>query len=853
MPAQDLKKGVDLRTAADKLLETGEFEEAFEKAKEAAELLEDGGEEEVAVLATLAAVYLVRGQPKMAMEKAKQADVLGETLGGAAKQASMLSLVKTYMGYRLVPAALLSVDTVMLPLRSAAGTEVAPSLIAAVKSMPMIDFMAPSVDTSLMADALDDAAKVAASALTLFKGAGNKKGEATALYLQTYVKSEKRVLRDALPQLEEVAKMFKEAGATKEEELVLKDILSYYVGKSDSDGTSKLKSQVQEKGSAALLRVVADTFFNLKEYDEANRLAMEALSAFRSQGDKAGEVAALRAVMNVHISKSEWDDALQQADQLASKLDDKKHKAGAMYMVVSIQLQREDGYGEAVTALGKVRTLYKEAGDASSEAEALIATAETHLANADPEAGLKSAQDAVAVCKAAGLGTMEGMALLSVVRSSLEKGDEPGAQKAVADALSKYKDASDATGQASALLLQAEMQLNKGNAQQAMDLAHDALMLAVGNTRQEAAAKFTLAQAMMGIESSEGLRMGKEALTLFEQAGDVANTAATLYMLATGYFSKYELEEGLKCAREALAIYRSLGDVQSEETLKQIIEEARGLTAEIRKQQPKKPMTIPSGSGPAPPTGPAACPVTEARVPQEVLEPAVAARKYWGVPKMVQPDPSLDVAERSPSHAIVFGQNLSDNIATQVCVEFGDLVATMAKGDVAKIPIIVTTCGVNGRMTGEHVPTHMTGVSAVTIWGMVRTVRQEIPQVNCHLLDFSAAQTTAQIPRNLRQPQGVLESAYYLGARFEPQLAQVPSLFRRELKRDNLTGGGGGGSNMGEPKKAAKFMRRSFNWTGPTHKLDYAWYRQEWRAVAAAVGDIGPMPPQQPCRAMRSI
>jgi len=308
----------------------------------------------------------------------------------------------------------------------------------------------------------------------------------------------------------------------------------------------------------------------------------------------------------------------------------------------------------------------------------------------------------------------------------------------------------------------------------------------------------------------------------------------------------------LKCAREALAIFRSTKDEENEMNLKQLIEDARNMTAEYRKQAPKKPMQMPAGSGPPPAAGPAACPVTESRVPKEALEPAVASRKYWGIPKMVQPDPTVDAIERAPSHAIIFGQNLSDCIATQVCVEFGDLVATMAKGDVAKIPIVVTTCGVNGRMTGEHVPTHITGVSSVTVWGMVRTVRQEIPQVNCLLLDFSAAQTTAQIPRNLRMPPMVAESAYYHGARWEPQLAQVPSLFRRELKRDNLTGGGGGGTS-GDPKKAAKFMRRSFNWTGPTHKLDYAWYRQEWRAVGPATGDIGPMPPQQPCRALRSV
>jgi len=79
-------------------------------------------------------------------------------------------------------------------------------------------------------------------------------------------------------------------------------------------------------------------------------------------------------------------------------------------------------------------------------------------------------------------------------------------------------------------------------------------------------------------------------------------------------------------------------------------------------------------------------------------------------------------------------------------------------------------------------------------------------------------------------------------------MVALSSLFRRDLKRDNLTGGGGGKTDT----KAARFMRKSFNWTGPSHKLDFCWYRQDWRAVGPPNGPDGPMPPPQPCRAMRT-
>jgi len=856
MAPKDLQKGVELRKAAEAALAEADFDVALDKAKEAADLLEDGGEEEVNVMCVLSSAYAVTGKPKLAIDKAKAAVSMGETVGAGAKKIAMLALVRAYLGYKVVPAAILSSEAAMLSLKGSVGPAAA-AVTEAVKAVPAIDVMSPSVDSSVLAEAMDDATKVAEDALALFKEAGDKKGEATALYLSTYIKSEKRLLRDALPALEEVQKLFKDAGATKDEELVIKDILSYHLGKADSEAANKLKSDVmggdKKAGAAALIRVMADTYFTMKELDEAQKLVMEALAMFRGASDKDGEVGGLRAVVNCHLAKGELDDALGVADQIVGKVDDKKKKAGAMYVLASIQLSKDDGLSEAVAALGKVRSFFKDAGASAGEAEALMATAELQLANGDVDAAVASAKEASSVASDA---SMQAKTLLTVANASMAGGDVDSAGKAATEAQAKAKEAGNKVLEVNALRSIAEVKLAKGDSSGAIETATDMYTMASesGNTLGEANAKLILASAVLSTDvgSQEGLRMGREALALFDAAGDTFGTANTLYMLANGCFANADLEEGLKFSREALAIFRSTKDVENEEILKQIIEEARSQTAEYRKQAPKRPLLLPAGSGPPPSTGASACPISDSRVPKELLEPAVAARKYWGIPKMVQNDPTVDAIERAPSHAIIFGQNLQDNIATQVCVEFGDLVATMAKGDVAKIPIVVTTQGVNGRMTGEHIPHHITGVSSVTIWGMVRTVRQEIPQVQCLLLDFSGAQTTAQIPRNLRMPPMVAESAYYHGARWEPQLAQVPSLFRRELKRDNLTGGGGG-SNMGDPKKAAKFMRRSFNWTGPTHKLDYAWYRQEWRAVGAAAGDIGPMPPQQPCRAMRTV
>jgi len=601
MAPKDLEKGRKLRQAAEEALSVGDFDAALDKAKEAIDLLEDGGEEEVSAMCALASAYLVTGKPKLAIEKAKAALSMGETVGAGSKTAAMLNMVKVYMGYKVVPAAILSPEAALLSLRGFVGPA-AGAVTEAVKVVPGIDTdMSPSVDTSILAEAMDDATKVAEDALALFKEAGDKKGEAFALYLSTYIKSEKRLLRDALPALDEVQKLFKDAGASKEEELVIKDILSYHLGKADSEAAGKIKSEVtagdKKAGAAKLIRVVADTYFTMKELDQAQKLVQEAVAMFREVKDKDGEVGGLRAVVNCHLAKGELDDALGVMDQVVGKVDN-KFKAGSMYMVASLQLSKDDGLSEAVAALGKVRSFFKDAGDSAGEAQSLMATAELQMANGDVDAAAASAVEA---SSAASDASMKAKTLLTVANTCSAKGDIDGAMKAATEAQAKAKEAGDKALEVNSLRSMAEVKLAKGDASGAIETATDMYTMASesSNTLGEANAKFILATAVLSTDpgSQEGLRMGKEALALFDTAGDVFGQASTLYMLANGFFARCDLEEGLKCAREALAIFRSTKDAENEEVLKAMIEDARNMTAEYRKQAPKRPMQLPAGSG----------------------------------------------------------------------------------------------------------------------------------------------------------------------------------------------------------------------------------------------------------------
>jgi len=548
--------------------------------------------------------------------------------------------------------------------------------------------------------------------------------------------------------------------------------------------------------------------YGLSKAEEVRGLLRDARAAAVGRGDSQGEADAIRVLIDIHLAKKEHQEAAQLAQEAAGVFQDKSKKATQMLLLAQIHLNREGGWSEAMTVLGQAQALYKEAGDKDGEVEAMGMMAQIHLEGGDTEAALRVAREALAVSPDAAT------AMHTIAQVQLARGDVSAAIQQATEMLAVCKDKANKAGHASASLV--------------------------------------LANAILSMDatSMEGLNCGREALSLFQEVGDTYGTQSALHTLANGYFSRCDLEEGLKCAREALALFRQTGDQNSEAVLKATVEQARAMTQEYRKTAPKRPFVLPPSAISARLCGPQACPVAESAVPKEVLDQVVAGRKYWGNPTQVEPDPTVDAADRAPNHTVIWAMNMSDNSATQVCVEFGDLLACMAKGDVAKIPIVVLTCGVFGRQVGEHQVATMTNVAAATMWGMARTARQEVPSVIIQLLDFSEAMTAAEIPRTIRP--ALPESAYYHKARWEPQIAAVPSLFRRDLRRDNLTGGGPGGQESAAKNTSAKFLRKTFSWTGPSHKMDFCWYRQEWRACGPAFEDVGAMPPPPPCRAMRS-
>jgi len=720
-----------------------------------------------------------------------------------------------------------------------------------------------AVEKAIAAEAYGEALAEIAAALAAAKQAGDRAGEALAIYLESHVQvlqEDRKAIEGLSKSLECVADIYHEAGATKDEEDVLKDLIEWHLVNSQKQEAEVVEKRLLEilkasKEEPVGLLQLASVYFSTGDLEKAKGHVDQAMSVFGSQGNKAGQAMALRALAVLYLSQQRFDAAIKALEQALQTQDDKAEKANLQYGLSQIYCAMGgQGLNQAFSALKDGRSLMKQAGNEEGELEILQIVQELHMNNKQGAEAVAAGKDALAVSQASGNKKKEAQAFLRLVSASLASQNDAEALKFAEEAENKARDADDIISEAQATSNIGEILLRRGDRQAAVTRSRQ--LLATCRERNhsagQASAMVVLGSALLAehTHSAEGMRCLQDALKIFKSSDDFVGLYSAHFALANSFFTRGDLEDGLYHAREVLSCCRRNGDKVNEDLVKQNIEKARQMAAQMRMSQAKRP-SIENAGILLSSAGPQACKTKYSRVPGSLLNVVAAGRNYWGTPRQVQ-NAAAEADERPPSHCVVWSHPLSDCSPSQMCLDFMMLVGAMAKGDVPKLPIVVQTRGVMGRYTGDLTVGTMTNLQAVTLWGLLRTVRQEIAGISILALDFAPGMTTQQIPRQLKPPVGVAETAYYNKMRWEPQLAAVHSLLRRDLKRDNLAGGAGGPQQeQSDTKASTKFTRKAFSWTGPSIKMDFCWYRQEWKSVGAAEGEIIVKDPVVPVRPLR--
>jgi len=209
---------------------------------------------------------------------------------------------------------------------------------------------------------------------------------------------------------------------------------------------------------------------------------------------------------------------------------------------------------------------------------------------------------------------------------------------------------------------------------------------------------------------------------------------------------------------------------------------------------------------------------------------ATAGRHAARKPKIYEADTSNILPASVPAQCVIWGKALSDGSSTQWNTEFCLLLLAMNQMSM-KIPILCVTRGVYSRQCGEITASPLNDVFGISLWGLIRSAQQEMPQMPLLMLDVPSCETCAEIPRGLALTDQ--QCAYYHGNKFTPHIEAVPSLARRERQ----TGTSHFTKQQDGKTNKPIFKQRAFSFGRPTHKLDNCWFRQSWTTTGPARAD----------------
>lgn len=369
---------------------------------------------------------------------------------------------------------------------------------------------------ALRGEAAEEAAGAAEKALQIFRELKHTKGEAEALESLSAAEAARGRPSGSIKAAVDVVALYTRRGDLRGQAEATCRLAKVYLD------LGMLKDALSEVGEARLLfqrlppqleeaqlllDVAIPTHVAMEDPPKAVALAEDAANICRSLGDRVGEAKAFKACAKVCVQKNDTKSALQASRQAAAVLSRARlarEEAEAYHLTAKLHLLRLEPR-EAVSSAAQALTLLRRPGDEDEKAAVLVTASYAHGMAMEYDGAVGTASEAVDLCRRTGNKRRLKMAMHALAEGYLIKGDYGQALDLAEEA---HKDAQDKILEARLLEVSCYARLGwssskkKGLRATVRDMllkaqAASAILVAAGNKRQEADAKFLMGKVQL--------------------------------------------------------------------------------------------------------------------------------------------------------------------------------------------------------------------------------------------------------------------------------------------------------------------------------------------------------------------
>ncbi|CAK9089884.1 Tetratricopeptide repeat protein 28 (TPR repeat protein 28) [Durusdinium trenchii] len=391
----------------------------------------------------------------------------------------------------------------------------------------------------------DDSYMFAQESYKLYEEAADKKGQGKALHIMALAQVLAEDFDDGIKTAEQALAIFKELELRKLEAFELFIIAHYYLTRKMgreaipyAEDALELFKEVDFDGSgwtSNAFDCLTQAFICKGDAKKAMIISEEAVEYFQRKKDKRGQVMALSTLANSYCAKGDYEAAvplIEETREIIQSLDDTRWEASILHQLASVHMLRES-YAEAAFAAEEAIAIYQDLKDRHSEALAMNYITQVAIAKNDYEKAIQTAQEQAAIFNETGDKSKEASCLLTVATVHGTEGRLDDALRVAKEAQELFQEKKDRSGEARALNVLADIYCDLREVEQAVALAKEmrAKLQETGDMRAEVGAIRTLSNIYLASEMpGESVRAANEAVQLSKRVHDRRQLAENLIL-----------------------------------------------------------------------------------------------------------------------------------------------------------------------------------------------------------------------------------------------------------------------------------------------------------------------------------